>query len=618
VHEHVETEWQFESAVPPQRWLRGTELPDGFGLRPPVAQDIADTYYDTEDWRVYRAGYALRVRQTGHTREATLKELGAAHEGRHDRRELSAALTVATSRSVDDGAPPRNILERLDGVLADRLSAVVGTHPVRPIVELQTRRRCFPIERDGRTVGELALDVTTVPTKDTPASVRFHRVEIEVAPGVDAAELEPFVETCRHSVMLAATDESKFAAALHVRGIVPALLFDAQACVIDAATTTGAVALASLRRYFGDMLDAEPGTRLGDEPERLHDMRVAIRRLRAMLALFEDVLPRRFVAATATLEWIANALGAVRDLDVQLAHLDDWGAEIERADAEGLTVVSDVLRRRRLAARRRMMRVLDCPRYDAFVRRFATMVRGPLPRRGHARLPIVDAAPALIRKRMRKVRKLGDHVTATSAAPTYHQLRIRCKRLRYALEAHADVYGKPARRLAAVVTDLQDLLGRHQDAEVAIVDLRALCERRRPRLSARAIFVIGKIAARYEREATRLRRRFQKRYRAVVGRRWKGMRRALQKHRSQTIAAALGRQAVEVVRVVSEVTEPRSLMDVTNLSPTLGDVAHDASAAASDAAPGAGEPGVGTAVRRRHGPRGATTSPARPPTRAVR
>jgi len=623
VHEHIETEWQFESVVPPQRWLRGAELPEGFSLGQPDAHDISDTYYDTEDWRVYRAGFALRVRQTGHAREATLKELGVAHDGRHDRRELSAALTVATSRSAGDGAAPRNILERLDGLLADRLNAVVGIHSVRPILELRTRRRCVPIERDGRMVGELALDVTTLPANDTPALMRFHRVEIEVAPGIDAAEVEPFVDACRRSVMLAATDESKFAAALRVRGIVPVPLFDAASCAIDASMTTAAVALASLRRYFGDMLAAEPGTRLGDDPELLHDMRVAIRRLRAMLELFADVLPRRVVAAAATLQWIASALGAVRDLDVQLAHLDDWGAEMEQSDAEGLTVVADVLRRRRLAARGRMLRTLDGPRYETFIARFTTMLRGPMPRRSRARLPIVDAAPALIRKRMRKVRKIGDQVTATSPAATYHQLRIRCKRLRYALEAHAEVYGKRARRLASVVTDLQDLLGRLQDAEVAIVDLRGLCERRRARLTARAIFVIGKIAGRYERQATRLRRRFPKRYRTVVGARWKGMRRALQKHESRTAVTRVDRHVVEAVRVAADPVQSPGRTH-GNLSPIVADDRRgrasnvdDASGGASDAVSAAQrEAGLGVQVARRRGPR--NTPATRLPTHAAR
>ena len=144
VYDHIETEWQFESAVSPQRWLRGVALPDGFVLGAPAARDIADTYYDTEDWRLYRAGYALRVRQTGHAREATLKELGAAREGRYERRELSSAVTLATSRSASDGAQPHGIVERLEGVLADRLNAVAGTHPVRPVLELRTRRRGLP------------------------------------------------------------------------------------------------------------------------------------------------------------------------------------------------------------------------------------------------------------------------------------------------------------------------------------------------------------------------------------------------------------------------------------------------------------------------------------------
>jgi hypothetical protein len=130
---------------------------------------------------------------------------------------------------------------------------------------------------------------------------------------------------------------------------------------------------------------------------------------------------------------------------------------------------------------------------------------------------------------MRKVRRAGDAIGLTSPATAYHGLRIRCKQLRYALEAHVDVYGKPARRLVEAVVELQKLLGEHQDAEVASSDLRALCDRRGAGLSRQAIFVIGKIAARYEREAQRLRRRFVQRFRAATRRRWKRLRRAMAK-----------------------------------------------------------------------------------------
>ncbi|MBI3767723.1 MAG: CHAD domain-containing protein [Deltaproteobacteria bacterium] len=550
--DHVETEWQFESAEPPQRWLHRAELPAGFALVAIKGGQIADTYYDTDDWRLYRAGYALRVRQTGHEREATMKQLAAARNGRHQRRELTAPLAIATARVEADRPRPRNVIDRLDGLLADRIHAVAGTHAVRPIVELRTRRRRFAIERDGRVLGELALDVTSVPVEGAPGPAHFHRVEVEVAAGVDAAELEPFAEACRREVMLAPTDESEFEAAMRVRGVVPNPVASLGSFAIDASMTTGAVALASLRRHFVSLLEHEPGTRLGDDAEALHDMRVAIRRLRAALALFAEALPRRAAAYGATLEWLAGALGAVRDLDVQLEHLEGWRTQMEAGDAEALSTVADLLRRRRVAARRRMLRALDCARYDAFVHRFSVLLRGSPPRRGIAQRPIVDVAPTLIRRRMRKVRKAGDAIVATSPPPAYHELRIRCKKLRYALEAHAEVYGKPVRRLATAVTNLQQLLGDHQDAEVAIVDLRELCERRSPQLSRRAIFVIGKIAERYEREAKRLRRRFPKRYRATTGQRWKGVRRALEKRVSQVMAPA----TAAVTSVVEDAPSP--------------------------------------------------------------
>jgi CHAD domain-containing protein len=415
------------------------------------------------------------------------------------------------------------------------------------------------------------LDGTTVPA-------RFHRVEVEVAANGDAALLEPFVAACARSVTLAPTTVSKFEAAMHARGLVPAPTAELGSSAIDASMTTGAVALASLRRSFAALLMHEPGTRLGDDPEALHDMRVAIRRLRAMLALFADALPPRAAGYRATLGWIADALGGVRDLDVQLERLEGWRTQMEADDADALATVAEVLRGRRVAARRRMLRVLDCARYDRFIQRFAAMLRGPTPRRGIARRPIVDSARTSVRTRMRKVRKRGDGIVPTSPPVAYHRLRIDCKKLRYALEAHADVYGKPARRLASSVTALQDLLGCHQDAEVAISDLRAFCERRTPRLSRRAIFVIGKIAERYEREARRLRRRFLKLYQAATGGRWKKMRRLLEKRASDAGVTSTVPATVAALALPSEPPDEAHAADaVTEAKPDAhGDAVRDA------------------------------------------
>ena len=85
----------------------------------------------------------------------------------------------------------------------------------------------------------------------------------------------------------------------------------------------GELAYAVLRRQLAVVRDKEPGTRLGEDPEELHDMRVATRRMRAALALFAGVLPVRAQVFREELGWLARMLGAVRDLDVQLEGLAD-------------------------------------------------------------------------------------------------------------------------------------------------------------------------------------------------------------------------------------------------------------------------------------------------------
>ena len=95
---------------------------------------------------------------------------------------------------------------------------------------------------------------------------------------------------------------------------------------IDPDGTIGALALNVLRRHFETFLAREPGTRLGDDVEELHDMRVASRRLRAALSLFGDVLAPAVLNLREELQWIGGVLGAVRDLDVQLEELEEWQA----------------------------------------------------------------------------------------------------------------------------------------------------------------------------------------------------------------------------------------------------------------------------------------------------
>ncbi len=240
-------------------------------------------------------------------------------------------------------------------------------------------------------------------------------------------------------------------------------------------------ALRVLGRQLGRMLWNEPGTVLGEDPDRLHDMRVATRRMRAALRLFRRALPQRTVTALRReLEWLGGSLGRVRDLDVQLAGLLEDAPRLPADMAPALDGYIDHVRSHRAKARRAMLRTLGAKRYAALVarlRRLLAVGPGTGPCGPRANRPAGKAARPLILKRLEQVLDGGRALTPASSDAALHRVRILCKRLRYACEFFSDVHGKPAARFARRVRRLQDLLGAHQDAVVAQSTLSAYRER---------------------------------------------------------------------------------------------------------------------------------------------
>jgi triphosphatase len=518
-----ETEWQFDALDlrPVRRWLEGRDPAASPAVGRPALREIADRYLDTEDWRMWRAGYALRLRDQDGGREATLKSMSPPVEERRDRVEHSQPVGGDTEL-----AGPR-------GPVGARVGALAGSRPLRPLFEVRTRREVFPLSADGRPVGEVALDDTAVPLPGEEAPARLLRVEVEVdAEAVDA--VRPFVEDLRAACGLRPAEATKLETGLLARGLTPPGPPDVGPQEVGDSLTIGEAAFAAMRPHFASFLAHEPGARLGEDPEEVHDMRVAIRRLRAALALFREALPVRGEALRGELKWVAEGLGEVRDLDVQLEQVRTWRAEMPEEDGRALEPVVTLLHGRRAGARRRLLRRLDSRRYERLVASLtAFLKRGPVQRSAPARIPVLAAAPDLLRRRYRRVRKAGDPITESSPPEDYHRLRIRGKRLRYALEFLEPLYGKRARRLIRRLVALQDNLGEHQDALVAVAHIRDLVAERADDLPPRALFVLGRIAERYERQAAERRLTFPAAYRRVRGKRWKALRREMGARRQE-------------------------------------------------------------------------------------
>jgi CHAD domain-containing protein len=249
------------------------------------------------------------------------------------------------------------------------------------------------------------------------------------------------------------------------------------------------------------LLAHDPGTRAGDDIEDLHQMRVAVRRMRAALKAARPLLDRTWAdGLRAELGWLGRALGPVRDLDVLLLRLRGEIAtlpEPERTAGEQLVAALDAERE---VARAAMLAALESGRYRALLERLADAIRLPLPTPSATRAQpeLVDLVRAEVRRLRRAVRRAGDD----PPDQTLHDLRILGKRVRYTGELVEPMLGATVKRLLRATAGLQEVLGDHQDACVAEERIRDLLDGLGDRPDPRVVFVAGRLVERERARAT--------------------------------------------------------------------------------------------------------------------
>ncbi len=238
-----------------------------------------------------------------------------------------------------------------------------------------------------------------------------------------------------------------------------------------------------LFHHFERMLQHEPGSRLGEDIEAVHDMRVATRRLRSAFRIFLPFYRRKQVRPLIDgLRVTGRALGAVRDMDVFLEKLGVYRASLPAEGARSLEPVIEIIEARREAARVMLLKHLNSPGFSTFVADFdrfvstpgagARKLSGPTPGSLPAYL-VRHVAPRLIYTSYENVRAY-ETVLDHARIETLHALRIEFKRLRYALEFFEEVLGPEGSGIITLVKTVQDHLGDLNDAQVASQFLREL------------------------------------------------------------------------------------------------------------------------------------------------
>lgn len=509
----MEVEWQFEAsdldAV--AQWLAHANVP-GYTVRAGKTKQQRDTYWDTADGAISRGQFTCRVRRREDGAEATMKGTAEARGGMRTRREVTAELPAGASSPAD--AP---------GECGHLVRVLAGKRPLVELFTLEQKRRIFLLGDGEGDLAEVSLDEARAERGGRGGTMV--RVEVEVEAGAEE-RARRFVDLLVAMGGLVPAVTSKFQAALALTGQAPTPKSPALGpTALTPSLTAAEAAYAILRKHFGVFLVREPGTRLGEDIEELHDMRVAARRLRAAMSAFGPYLPPRFDRFRLELGWVAAALGVVRDLDVQIERMEEWRAGFDESHGHALDGIEQILEHRRGRGRARMLAVLDSRRYALFVERFGAALRlGPPHGFVAGAVPALDAGPRLVERRYRRVRKLGDAITPASPAIEYHTLRIDAKKLRYALEFFGPLYGKQAIDFSARVTALQDVLGLHQDAEVATDLLQELAETEGRKLGPGTLMAMGAIAERYRQHAAELRGQFPAVYAPLKGRDWRALR----------------------------------------------------------------------------------------------
>jgi CHAD domain-containing protein len=394
---------------------------------PTESRVFVSTYHDTSDLRLARHGITLRNRVEDGSRLWQLK------------------IPSGASRiELEVPGPPARPPAELTDLLAVHLR---GGQPLVKVARLRTRRQV--VRKDGAEIVEDAVAVFEAQR----VTRRFRELEIELVGG-DERTLQRLERVLRR----AGAERGPFTPKLYRALDLP---YDGASPQVPPASSPGeAIGLALLAQHTR-LLEHDPGTRLGEDPEDLHQMRVATRRSRAFLRVARPLVDPGWASRLREeLGWLGSALGPARDADVLLDHVrrELEAAGPSAASAAGLV---DTLEAQRDAARGLALTALSDERYFGLLDLLEQSGRPPL-------VPGAEATLAdLWWKEQSRTRKAFSGLDRRSEDVELHAARIRVKRARYAAELAESELGGAGGRFVEAAKRLQDILGEHQDSTVA-------------------------------------------------------------------------------------------------------------------------------------------------------
>ncbi len=425
--------------------LPGFALPDHLGT-PLPPRVFTSTYFDSANHRLGKLGITLRRRVERGKGTWQLKIPSG-----DNRIELE----------IHSGS------RHIPSLFQDLLIAFFRKSEPVQLGKLRTWRTGVGIQKEATPLAEVTLDSVAL-IKENKILGRFQEVEVEYQQ--------------RKPNQWQGVRKALEKAGAKIKSLQPKIFQVLQLPYPEEFTSPDSNASASLHIQFRlhsllhQMLLHDPGTRLGQDREALHQMRVATRRIRSLLRTVAPILePDWTKVIKDEVRWVGSLLGGVRDWDVLLEYFRREFFDFQGQEQRTLQRILDSFETQRQVARTRMLEGLGSDRYLNFL----THLEQTLPQ-----LPTQSdhpPIPELAKKTFRKLEAAVDSTDGLLTAQGLHRIRISTKRARYAVELAEPFLGKVAKRFIHQAKLFQDLLGQHQDAVVAEHQLMGLSPQTRGR-----------------------------------------------------------------------------------------------------------------------------------------
>lgn len=478
---------------------------------------LINLYYDTPGLALRKKGIGLRLRAQGKLWLQTVKCAGQAAGGLSARPEWETPYAGHFDFSVIDDPAVRKLLER------PKLKTAIA-----PIFETNFQRICWELKPVPGTRIAVMLDRGWIAAAGHREAIS--EIEIELQEG-DAMQLFALAASLAEHLPVAPASASKADRGYRLFRQIPAAPVKAQPIALAAADRPERAFTRIALSCLDHLQQNHPGAIASDDPEYIHQMRVATRRLRAALRLFRPLLADDLTnTLTEPLHELMDVLGQARDLDVLLAEIAEPVLQA-LPDEPRLAALVGIITARRFDRRHAAMAFLRSPRFGSLSLQVLAALHkqaesaekvgpretasagladteGTAPAGSADTIGTAPDAPTLAEFAAQHLRRLRKKVVRLAAAariddpPSLHALRIGIKRLRYALEFFAPLAApKAMERVLGRLAGLQETLGQINDLANA-GQLLMECAKDDPRLREAVTLIGGWHGPRYQKLLT--------------------------------------------------------------------------------------------------------------------